>query len=116
MVSGSLSATQRCLIGSERRLPQLFATMLSAFLLVCGCRSSNEGTYRGTLSNRVIEFRSGSAYITEDGSTQAIAYEVADDKIVLKMPFMNVALQRMPDGSLAGMGETLIKVDAPSQH
>jgi len=64
----------------------------------------------------MIEFRSGSAYITEGGSTQAVAYEVADDKVVLKMSYMSVALQRMPDGSLAGMGETLIKVDGPSQH
>ncbi|MDE1175706.1 MAG: hypothetical protein PW789_03785 [Edaphobacter sp.] len=64
----------------------------------------------------MIEFRSGSAYITEGGSTQSVAYELADDKVVLKMPFMDVALQRMPDGSLSGMGETLVRVDKPTQQ
>jgi hypothetical protein len=116
MVSGSVSSWQRGAIHSARALPRLSVAILSAFLLLSGCGSSNEGVYRGTVSHRVIELRSGSAYITEGGSTQAVAYEVADDKVVLKMPFMNVALQRMPDGSLTGMGETLIKVNAPSQH
>ncbi len=116
MVSVFLSASQRGAICSACAPPRLSAAILGAFLFLSGCRSSNDEIYRGTLSHRVIEFRSGSAYITEGGSTQAVAYEVADDKVVLKMPFMDVALQRMPDGSLTGMGETLIKVNAPSQH
>jgi hypothetical protein len=116
MVSVSLSERQCRAICSTCAPSRLSAAIMSALLCLSGCRSSNEGIYRGTLTHRVVELRSGSAYITEDGSTQAVAYEVADDKVVLKMPFMNVALQRMPDGSLAGMGETLIKVNAPSQR
>ncbi len=73
--------------------------------------ASIEGSYRGTTSDRIIEFKSGNAYISEGSSTQAVPYEVSGDKIVLKMPFMNTVLRCMPDGVLSGMGETLVKMD-----
>jgi hypothetical protein len=91
------------------RLPMM--AVLLPLLLIVACRSSSEGTYRGTISDRIIELKSGTAFITEGNSSQAVPYEVSGDKIVLKMPFMNTVLRRMPDGALAGMGETLIKVD-----
>jgi len=91
------------------RLP--LVAVLLPMLLIVACRSSAEGTYRGTISDRIIELKSGTAYITEGSSSQAVPYEVSGDKIVLKMPFMNSVLRRMPDGALTGMGETLIKVD-----
>jgi hypothetical protein len=89
---------------------QLFVLTLALFALV-GCRSASDGTWRGTTSDRIIELKAGSAFITEGNSTQAVPYEISGDKIVLKMPFMNAVLRRMPDGSLSGMGETLINVD-----
>jgi len=84
---------------------------MAALLVLAGCHSSIDGTWRGTTSDRIIELRSGNAYITEGRSTQAVPYEISGDKIVLKMPFMNAVLRRMPDGALTGMGETLVKVD-----
>lgn len=116
MVPAFLSGRQSGWLGFSSAPSGVVVAILSGLLLLSGCRSSNVGTYRGTVSHRVIEFRSGSAYITEGGSTQAVAYELADDKVVLKMPFMDVALQRMPDGSLSGMGETLVRVDKPTQQ
>jgi hypothetical protein len=73
------------------------------------------GTYQGALSHRIVEFRTDTAYITEGGSTQAFAYKTKDnDTIVLEMPFTRIALRRMPDGSLSGMGESFIRIDSPS--
>ena len=80
-------------------------------LLMLGCRSWAGGTYRSTTSDRVIEFRSGTAYITEGHSSQAVPYKTASDKIVLRLPFMDEVLRRMPDGALSGMGEILVRVD-----
>ncbi len=84
------------------------ATMLS------GCHSWPGGTFHGPVTGRVIEFKSGTAYITEGQagqSTQAVTYEVGGDKVVLQLPFTKEVLRRMPDGTLLGMGETLVQVD-----
>jgi hypothetical protein len=115
MVRANLSRRQcgsSCFTSKQKRrvqLPALFATL--PLILLLACRTSTDGTYRGTTSDRVIELKSGTAYITEGNSSQAVPYEVAGDRIVLKMPFMNTVLRKMPDGALAGMGETLIKID-----
>jgi hypothetical protein len=85
---------------------------LLAVLLASGCHSSVEGVWHGTSSNRVIELRAGSAYITEGNSIQAVPYEVDGDKIVLKMPFLSTVLLHMPDGTLSGMGETMVQLNA----
>jgi|GEM_PF-3804690 len=109
IVLGNLSCRQFRL----RFSPLKFVFLLIGSLLpaLLGCRTSINGTYRGETSSRVIEFRSASAYISEGGSTQAVPYEVSADRIVLKMPFMNIVLRRMPDGSLSGMGETMVRVE-----
>jgi hypothetical protein len=87
----------------------MWTTLLS--ILLCGCHSWPGGIYRSPLTDRVIEFKSGTAYITEGRSTQAIAYVVKGDRVVLQLPFTNEVLQRMPDGTLSGMGERLVKFD-----
>jgi hypothetical protein len=92
-------------------MPALFLIIPLLALAIFGCRSWPGGTYRSTTSDRVIEFKSGIAYITEGHSSQAIPYESDGDKIVLKLPFMNEVLRRMPDGALSGMGGTLVKID-----
>jgi len=85
---------------------------LLASLIMSGCRVGTEEIYRGTTSDRMIELRSGTAYITEGTSTQAVHYQVEGDRLILNLPFMNSALRRMPDGSLSGMGERLVKIDS----
>lgn len=119
ILSASLSSRQRIWLSSATRPPvQRFLGCLAAALassLLFACHTRPNESYRGTLSNRVIEFRSNMAYITEGGSTQAFAYRTeGSDTIVLQMPFTNVALRRMPDGSLSGMGESLVRVESPS--
>jgi hypothetical protein len=98
--------------GNLSRMQFRFASTLLALamLQVAGCRSSVEGVWHGTSSNRTVELRSGSAYITEGHSTQAVPYEVDGDKVVLKMPFLSTVLLQMPDGTLSGMGETLVQM------
>ena len=100
MVTGTLSRVQFC---------HAFAVLCAA-LCATGCRPSVEGVWHGTSSNRILELRSGSAYITEGNSTQAVPYEVDGDKVVLKMPFLSTVLLRMPDGTLTGMGETMVQM------
>ncbi|SDE82188.1 hypothetical protein [Terriglobus roseus] len=119
ILSASLSSRQRIWLSSAarpsvQRFLRGFITALASSLLLA-CHAKLNESYRGTLSNRVIEFRSNMAYITEGGSTQAFAYRTEDnDTIVLQMPFTNVALRRMPDGSLYGMGENLVRVESSS--
>jgi len=91
--------------------PFLFLMIPLLALVIFGCHSWFGGTYRSTTSDRIIEFKSGIAYITEGHSSQAIPYETSGDRIVLKLPFMNEVLRRMPDGALAGVGGTFVKID-----
>jgi hypothetical protein len=97
-----------------RRLRHVMLPLASVSLFVLillGCRSWSGGIYRSTSSERFIEFKSGTAYITDGNSSQAVAYKILGDKVILKLPFMNEVLRRMPDGALSGMGETLVHVD-----
>ncbi len=102
MVTGILSRMQ------FRFAPAALALVA---LLGFGCHSSVEGVWHSTSSNRVVELRAGSAYITEGNSIQAVPYEVDGDKIVLKMPFLSAVLLRMPDGTLSGMGDTMVQMN-----
>lgn len=114
MVTVPLSSEQHVSLSKFRGAwlrPAAAACMATSFL-VAGCRNSGEEIYHSTVSDRMIELRSGTAYVTEGSSTQAVHYELEDDKVVLHFPFMNTALRRMPDGSLSGMGEVLVKIDA----
>lgn len=98
----------------RRQLRFAHLPLLAVFWMLLGCHSAEEGLWRATTSERTIELRAGNAYITEGRSIQSVPYKVEGDKIVLHMPFLNTVLQRMPDGSLSGMGETLIRLDSTS--
>ncbi len=95
----------------SRKQHYFAAAALLVPLLLAGCSPSLEGTWHGTDSDRMIELRSGKAYISEGRSTSAVPYEVTGDRVVLKTPFIDTVLRRTPDGALSGIGEKLVRVD-----
>jgi hypothetical protein len=98
-------------IGPFRSSSTVLTALACFALTLSGCRSWPSGSYRGSVTGRVIEFQAGIAYITEGRSTQAISYDVDGEKVILNLPFTNEVLHRLPDGTLSGMGETLLHIE-----
>jgi len=81
--------------------------VVSICLVWIGCGFS--GTWEAGSGAASVTFKSGKAYMTMLGSTEAFDYDMKGDKIVVHTKLGDIEFTKNSDGSLDGPGGKMMK-------